>query len=167
MMQMLEHATGRRVQSSRARAAREDLDSALQSPAKRPDPGPVYAYARKAAAAIDVQAVALFGSRARSDTAPWSDYDIAVISESFGGMTRTERMYQLPELWEKFSPADIFGFTPEEFPRLDRPLLWEIAEYGMPVIDVDVFRQARQSMEDKKSKGVLVPTKDGWLMPTR
>lgn len=124
----------------------------------------VEGYLRKLMAVIDVQAVVLFGSRARSEPFPWSDFDIAVVSESFREKSRTERMCFLLELWEESIAADIFGFTPEEFLRLDRPLIWEIVEYGVPVTDCGVFHRARQIIEERKRNGLLAPTSDGWLI---
>lgn len=114
---------------------------------------------------IPVEAVVLFGSRARNEALRWSDFDLAVVSNSFERKNRLERMEFLLELWKHPEPAEIFGFTVAEFSRADRPLLWEIIEYGKPLVDTGVFRRARQLMEEEKKKGELTPVPGGWRVP--
>jgi len=111
---------------------------------------------------IPVEAVVLFGSRARNEALKGSDFDLAVVSDFFEGKNRLERMEFLLELWKHPEPAEIFGFTVPEFSRADRPLLWEIIEYGRPLVDTGVYRRARQLMEKKKKEGELTPVPGGW-----
>lgn len=63
--------------------------------------------------AVDPERLILFGSRAKSQARPQSDYDILIIkSEPDPARRRTGRLYRI--LWGIPAPVDLLWFTPEE-----------------------------------------------------
>lgn len=62
--------------------------------------------------------VFLFGSRARGDARPDSDYDLIVISPRFEGLEPRARARGLRRMWYQaggVGPMDLFCLTPAEF----------------------------------------------------
>lgn len=62
---------------------------------------------------LDIQRVVLFGSRARGDHHPDSDFDVLVIAESDVPFIKRQRLAQV---WvgRKNFPLDLLVYTPEE-----------------------------------------------------
>ncbi|MHB8604474.1 MAG: nucleotidyltransferase domain-containing protein [Thermoplasmatota archaeon] len=65
-----------------------------------------------------VEAVVLFGSRARGDVHPDSDTDFIVVSAAFDGKDFFERASLARHEWPLSSPVDILCYTPAEFDEL-------------------------------------------------
>lgn len=69
---------------------------------------------------IEVEQVFLFGSRVRGTHKEDSDYDIAVLSEDFEGLSRQERYMKIigkvRQVLED-QPVDLACYTPEEFEK--------------------------------------------------
>jgi hypothetical protein len=87
---------------------------------------------RRLGARMRVDAVIVFGSRARGDALRESDVDIAVVAPDFAVMPPLKRLELLASEWPGTCGADIIGFTPEEFrSRRDQlTLVAEIAREG-------------------------------------
>lgn len=67
---------------------------------------------------IGAERVLLFGSRARGDARPDSDYDLLVIAAAFLGMEEVKRPVDLYRSFYESgirSPVDLVCLTPEEF----------------------------------------------------
>ncbi|HMM43505.1 MAG TPA: nucleotidyltransferase domain-containing protein [Thermomicrobiales bacterium] len=62
--------------------------------------------------------ILLFGSRARDNAAPDSDYDLIVVAERFAGMDPAVRARGLRAIWHDTGgdgPMDIICLSPQEF----------------------------------------------------
>jgi len=73
---------------------------------------------------LPVERLILFGSRARGDARPDSDYDL-IISKAFAGTPFLKRPLPCYEVWDFTlfpAGADILCYTPEEFERKRRGL---------------------------------------------
>jgi predicted nucleotidyltransferase len=67
---------------------------------------------------IGAQQVLLFGSQARGDEQPDSDYDLIIVSPSFEGIHPLDRGLGLRQLFYKaggHAPLDLICLTPDEF----------------------------------------------------
>ncbi len=80
---------------------------------------------------LHLEAVYLFGSRARGEGDRWSDYDVAVVSPDFEDVAFLERQRLVrPLVREALGtvPLDIVCYTPEEFERGRDGFLPEVVE---------------------------------------
>lgn len=65
---------------------------------------------------IEIDKLILFGSRARAETGPGSDWDIAVVSKSFNRTGLLRRQELLGEaIWQMTSPVEILGYSLKEY----------------------------------------------------
>lgn len=67
---------------------------------------------------IGAERVLLFGSRARGDPRPDSDYDLFVVASAFRGIEEVRRPVDLYAIFYDSgnrAPVDLFCLTPEEF----------------------------------------------------
>lgn len=99
-----------------------------------------------------LDALVLFGSRAREEAAETSDWDLAVISHHFDGLNPLERALRLVDC---LAPGVEFVYlTPAE---LENPVLsylrCAILEEGMPIVDRGAFASARARYENEKAAG--------------
>ncbi len=72
---------------------------------------------------IAAERVLLFGSRARGQHQPDSDYDLIIVSPRFRGVARRERGYGLRNIFYEVAgraPMDLVCLTPEEFEEAQR-----------------------------------------------
>lgn len=61
--------------------------------------------------------VILFGSRARSEELLDSDYDLILVSSAFEGMSWTDRIRAVLDLWDLDVDLQPLCYTPSEFTR--------------------------------------------------
>ncbi|NBB78536.1 MAG: hypothetical protein GVY36_03710 [Verrucomicrobia bacterium] len=82
--------------------------------------------------AVDPEGVVLFGSQARGDAAPTSDYDIALVFSSREqvrpGLRRAHRA-----LWPRPFPLDLVGFTQKTFQEGHTALAREVMKEAQPL----------------------------------
>lgn len=64
---------------------------------------------------VHPELVLLFGSRARGDSRPNSDYDLIIVSEKFQGMRWRDRVSYLIKLWDRNDSVDLIPYTRAEF----------------------------------------------------
>lgn len=69
----------------------------------------------RARARWSIEAMLLFGSRARGQALATSDFDVILVSRDFEGMHFLERMRQALELWDGDVGLDVLCYTPAEF----------------------------------------------------
>ncbi len=122
-------------------------------------------FAAALSARLPVSALVLFGSRARGDHDPESDYDFVVVSECFVGQDFLERGRLPDKAWSAArvnDHADILCFTPAELTDLSSPLLWDALEEGIPILDAGPWAAALAKFGKLREAGTLVPIEDGW-----
>ncbi|MEX0786276.1 MAG: nucleotidyltransferase domain-containing protein [Dehalococcoidia bacterium] len=66
------------------------------------------------------QKVLLFGSRARGEASPNSDYDLLVVASTFEGTKLTDRATEIYRTWPLWAGLDCICLTPAEFERSRR-----------------------------------------------
>src|SRR3989338_8512648 len=83
---------------------------------------------------LPIESAYFFGSYVKGRPKNWSDIDIAVVSNKFGGATDP---YEY--LWKNLRDIDVergiepVGFHPKTFVNED-PLVWEIKQHGVRVL---------------------------------
>ena len=85
-----------------------------------------------AQAGIVVERIVLYGSYANGQPDDHSDIDLAIISESFGGMGILERQEKLAGIVYQVSALiEPLGYTPAQFENCDPGMFaWEIKRSG-------------------------------------
>lgn len=79
--------------------------------------------------------ILLFGSRARREPSPGSDYDLLIVSEMFVGTRLTDRATAIYRMWPLWADLDCLCLTPEEFERSRHriSIVREIDREGVPL----------------------------------
>lgn len=99
-----------------------------------------------------MDALILFGSRARGDALEVSDWDLAVISSEFEDLNPLERGRRILDC---FAPrVEFVTLAPSELldPRLSY-LRCAVLEEGTPLVDTGVFARAKLQYEQAKAEG--------------
>ena len=86
--------------------------------------------------ALHPQVVILFGSRARGDHRPDSDYDLLVVSNRFRGVRWVQRAALVTVLWDLPLDVEPICLTPAEFRRRrnEISIIGEAVREGVAVI---------------------------------
>lgn len=104
---------------------------------------------------IEVEALVLFGSRARDDAFVDSDWDVAVVASDFEGrdpLERAERVLDCPP-----PGVELIHLTPSELEEPDFSYLrCALLEEGRPLHDRGAFARARRRYEARKAGGEIV-----------
>ncbi len=77
-------------------------------------------YVRRLAHDITLQKAILTGSRATGSYLEDSDIDLIIVSDDFSKMPLPERLKYLQKQWKSKIPLEAFGYTVNEFQRLQR-----------------------------------------------
>lgn len=79
--------------------------------------------------------ILLFGSRARRQPSPGSDYDLLIVSGSFEGTPLTDRATAIYRMWPLWADLDCLCLTPDEFERSRHriSIVREIDREGVPL----------------------------------
>jgi hypothetical protein len=107
--------------------------------------------------------VVLFGSRARGDWLPGSDYDLLIGLAVDDGLRLIDRIGEFSS--DLALNADVFPYGRSEWRRMfdDRhPLLLEALEYGLPLYDRGSFAMLRATFAEWRLSGQVVPWRQGW-----
>lgn len=113
---------------------------------------------------IKVEALIVFGSRARGDAFKTSDYDIAVISDSFIKMPKLKRTFFLMEKWDADFALEPIAYTIDEFKNAKGLLIWDILEEGIAFKDTGIFKRKKIIHEKLKKTGKLKKVEGGWKL---
>ncbi len=81
---------------------------------------------------ITIEALYLYGSRAKGTSKPDSDLDIAVISKDFSGDSIRDIKMIFPVIKKADEAIEVTRFRPEDF-RDEHPLAWEIKHGGIKI----------------------------------
>jgi len=104
---------------------------------------------------IEVEALVLFGSRARDDAFTRSDWDLAVVSPDHEGRNPLERAE--PVLDCPPPGVQVVHLTASELLAPDFSYLrCAILEEGVPIHDRGAFGEARRRYEERKAAGEIV-----------
>jgi len=104
------------------------------------------------ASRVRLEALVLFGSRARGDALDMSDWDLAVVSSEFEGLNPLERGLRVVDC--VMPGVEFVHLTPTELlqPRLSY-LRCAILEEGVALVDEGAFSTARAQYESLKAEG--------------
>ncbi len=85
----------------------------------QPDVVPVQSFRKRLSRDVRIDRMVLFGSRARGDHRPESDWDVIVVSPDFAGVRFIDRIPRLLRYWdyEHEHGVEPLPYTPEEFER--------------------------------------------------
>ncbi|MDK2371894.1 MAG: nucleotidyltransferase domain-containing protein [Candidatus Korarchaeota archaeon] len=100
-----------------------------------------------------VYAIILFGSRARGDWLPHSDYDLLIVADFQEPFL--DRVYELSGLAE--GPVESHPYTLDEVRELLRrgvPSIVDALEEGIVLYEGEEFREVRELFEEMKRKGL-------------
>ncbi len=111
----------------------------------------------------ELEFIVLFGSRARGDWSPASDYDLLLGLAGEDGLRLLDRI-------PRFSPqepldVDVFPYSRSEWQRMLRdyhPLLLEALENGMVLWDRGAFAAMRERFRRWRHEGRVRPWREGW-----
>lgn len=103
-------------------------------------------------ARVALEALVLFGSRARGDPLDTSDWDLAVVSPDFQGLNPLERGLRVVDCL--LPGIELVYLTPSELlePTLSY-LRCAILEEGVPVVDRGAYARARAHYAAQKAAG--------------
>ena len=81
------------------------------------------------------QRLLLFGSRARGEAGPSSDYDLLIVSRDFEGTNLTDRATDIYRRWPLWAGLDCLCLTPSEFDRSRQriSIVREVEREGVPL----------------------------------
>lgn len=132
------------------------------------------AFARRLERRRPIEAVVLFGSRARGEALEDSDFDLIVVSDALADLARRERLRVLGDLWidalrERAAPVrsgEVHGYTRAEALGMEKPLVWDALESGVVLLDRGTWSRARELYEGLKRSAAIVawPDRGGWTL---
>lgn len=128
-------------------------------------PEAVKNYVDKVARKFEAQCVILWGSRARGDHTPTSDYDIIVIAdfkEKF-----LDRLTTLMELAPLQPNIEVLGYTPEEFETMfqrGNVTALDAIHEGIPLHGKEYFTKYAKRLKELFERG-LERTTCTWKLP--
>jgi hypothetical protein len=121
------------------------------------------AYVRNLVGAMNPIAVILYGSRARGDSKPSSDFDVIVIAESLPRfMDRWDLLYR----HRTNIPLEPRGFTPEEFLKMIEecnPTALDALYEGKVLLDRGFIQTAKAKFEEVSRRYKLRKKEGGWM----
>lgn len=111
----------------------------------------------------EVEFVVLFGSMARGNWLPGSDYDVFIGLRTDDEKRLTDRIYEFSLLVE--GNIEVFPYHRGGWQRMFaefHPLLLEALEYGVVLFDRGAFAAMREEFRRWRAEGVVTPSGFGW-----
>ncbi len=102
-----------------------------------------------------LHAVVLFGSRARGDHGPWSDYDLLIVADF--DSPYLDRLGEVMELLEGLGPVEPHPYTLEEALSMLRrgcPTLVDALEEGVTLFEGPGLSVLRDTYESMRRRGM-------------
>ena len=103
-----------------------------------------------------LHAVILFGSRARGDWGPWSDYDLLVIADF-----QQPYLQRIADVLETVGdtdlPMEIHPYTPQEAAEMlekANPTIVDALEEGKPLYASPILQKLKNKLKQLKQKGL-------------
>ncbi len=112
--------------------------------------------------ALELEALVLFGSRARGEHLHCSDVDVVVVSASFEGLSVEERLKRVQEVWPGGRALEPISATAEELKDIKRLVLCDALEEGLVLFDRGAWAGAKRRFDELKSRGQIRKTRTGW-----
>ncbi len=116
----------------------------------------------------DLEFVVLFGSRARGDWDPSSDYDLLVGLRGEDGRRWVDRVAELSRGLR--GNIDLFPYSRPEWRRLFRErqlLMLDALEHGRVLFDRGAFARMRRTFKKWREQGLVSPWMYGWRIEGR
>ena len=118
-------------------------------------------YVERVSSRIKLYAAILFGSRARGDHKPWSDYDLLLIGEF--SEPYLERIKLLLELAQGIKlPIEPHPYTLEEALKMlehGNPIIVDAIEEGDPIMLTEKYRKLLEKYQNMRKAGKLKRTR--------
>lgn len=111
----------------------------------------------------EVEFIVLFGSMARGDWGPGSDYDLLIGLRGEDNRRWVDRVYE----FSLIAPGrvEIFPYSREEWQRMFasfHPLLLEALDQGVVLLDRGSFAAMREVFQEWRTQDILRPFRFGW-----
>jgi len=119
-------------------------------------------FLRRLSGALDLDALVLFGSRARQEHLHCSDVDVVVVSPSFEGLSVEERLKRVQEVWPGGGALEPVAVSAEELKDIERLVLCDALEEGIVLFDRGAWAAAKRRFDGLKSRGQIRKTRTGW-----
>ncbi len=131
----------------------------------RPDHEPLrrWVNALLEARAWAIEFVVLFGSRAKGNWSPDSDYDLLIGLREDDGRRLVDRMAEFQDLVG--ADVEVFPYARSEWQRMFRtlnPLLLDALAHGVVLYDRGGFGAMRALFQRWREQGLVVPWGSGW-----
>lgn len=111
----------------------------------------------------EVEFVVLFGSMARGDWLPGSDYDVFIGLRGDDGLRLVDRMLEFSQLAE--GTVEVFPYARSQWDRMFRgpsAFLLEVLEHGVVLWDHGGFAEMRRTFHRWREAGLVTPYTRGW-----
>jgi hypothetical protein len=118
--------------------------------------------------AHELEFLVLFGSRARGDWSPASDYDLLLGLAGEDGLRLLDRMAVFAP--QEALDVEVFPYSRSEWQQMLRdyhPLLLEALEGGMILWDRGAFATMRECFRRWRQEGRVQPWREGWKISER
>jgi len=111
----------------------------------------------------ELEFVVLFGSMARGDWLPGSDYDVLIGLRVDDGKRLIDRICEFSLLAE--GNIEVFPYDHAAWQRMFaefHPLLLEVLEHGVVLFDRGAFAAMQEEFRRWRAEGLVVPSGSGW-----
>lgn len=115
------------------------------------------------AGTVEINAVILFGSRARDEFLEESDVDIALLSKDFDPEEpMIRRLEKVEPALSLFLGLDPVCLCPAEMETMNHLLVLDVLHDGIALLDDGTFARLRELFQQSLNTGRIVPFEGGW-----